>query len=39
MRSQSIGGVMARIVPAILVVQLEKWKRFGAILPWRSTKS
>jgi hypothetical protein len=23
---------MARLVPAIHVVQLEKWKRFGAIL-------
>ena len=28
----SIGAVMARLVPAIHVVQLEKWKRFATIL-------
>jgi hypothetical protein len=35
----SIGAVMAGLVSAIHVVQLEIWKRFATILQWRSNKS
>ena len=36
---ESIDAVMAGLVPAIHAVQLEKWKRFAAISPWRATQS